>query len=448
MGYVPGQKWDIFLSYAHIDGAWVEVFRKHLEQALVEKLGARVELWQDKRDIVPGEDWPDEIRNGLANTAALVSILSPAYFNSLWCRREREAMVPDENALGQIKVGSFHRFLKVIKTPTLDHTEDNFYSRLQNVTFCSNGDEFLPGSPDWMSSLKSTTSSLAGLLSQMRNNQEGVYVTPSVASLERDWTQLRAQLQDYGYNVQPGGGVRNGFPPDYYTRMMTAAKGSVFLLGAEYDDFIGEQITLAKQAGSRMILWPHPSSAKADPKQAALLEQLRSARDLPPGSQLMGGNSIRDLVHDLRELLKPTATVPVTPKDSVYLLYDPTDNEDTSFANNELAAQLEKRKLGILRPDPSLAVADRLPRHEEMMRACSAVLLYRGPASNPDNWLFQTMPDILWAERKYGRAAMRAKTLVVDDPSSLAGIDGVDLIPARGFSAQKLDPFFARLEKA
>jgi hypothetical protein len=210
---------------------------------------------------------------------------------------------------------------------------------------------------------------------------------------------------------------------------------------------------MARELGLQLIFWPHPAALKsADAKQAAWMEKLRAAEDLPEGSQMMGGSSIRDLIHDLLELLRPkpetVAPAGVNGGDKVYLLYDTTVADDVAFAS-KLGELISGRKMSVFVPDPNLSAnSDRLPRHENLMKACNAVLLYRGAATSPDNWLFQTMPDVLWAERKYGREPLKAKTFLLNDPTPLEGIGDVQLIPCAGeFSPQKLDPFFARFGK-
>src|SRR5215470_2542881 len=46
MGYVPGQKHDLFFSYAHgDDAAWIGAFQRSLCQGLEERLGSRVSVW-------------------------------------------------------------------------------------------------------------------------------------------------------------------------------------------------------------------------------------------------------------------------------------------------------------------------------------------------------------------------------------------------------------------
>jgi HEAT repeat protein len=49
---------------------------------------AGVNLWMDRLDIKPGDDWLKALQQGLNNCAALIPILSPEYVASKYCQRE------------------------------------------------------------------------------------------------------------------------------------------------------------------------------------------------------------------------------------------------------------------------------------------------------------------------------------------------------------------------
>lgn len=452
MGYVPGRVWDLFLSYAHNDKEWVNAFRNQLQQGLLEKLGVPATMWQDDREIQLGQKWPDEIRSAIGDAAVTLAVCSPSYFRSSWCKRERETLLPDGDT-AKIQAGRFYRFLKVIKTAT-EGIDDNFLSKIQYVRFCSDSDEFPPSSPEFALNLKNTIRAVSELLRTMRNSLQPLYIAPTANSLEDDYSNLCAQLKDYGYNVRPE--IRLG--PDFEDRILKAeiefCKTGVYLLGAEHDPYLEHQIETARELGSRMIFWPHPAALTgADAKQAALITKLRSAKDLPQGSQILGGSSIRDLIHDLMELLQPKPEASPLAGDNgtskVYLLYDTTDPEDAAFAG-QLGNIIRDRKMDVFVPDPKLSNnLDRLPNHENLMRACNAVLCYRGPASNPDNWLIQNAQDILLAELKFTRTQpLKTKTFLLADPTPLQGIGNIQLIScANDFTPEKLGPFFEHIEK-
>ncbi len=97
MAFVPGYKYDIFVSYAHVDddllpGAekgWVTTLVETLTTKLGQRLGRTYAytLWKDellkKREKITGQ-----ILDALQQSATIVVIFSPAYVASEWCVRE------------------------------------------------------------------------------------------------------------------------------------------------------------------------------------------------------------------------------------------------------------------------------------------------------------------------------------------------------------------------
>ena len=98
--YVPGYKYDVFVSYAHIDDqpapevgeGWVSIFVKALTSRLTQKLGQPVSVWMDYQ--LPGnQPLTDTMLDVVRQSATLVIILSPSYVNSEWCRQEKNTFL-------------------------------------------------------------------------------------------------------------------------------------------------------------------------------------------------------------------------------------------------------------------------------------------------------------------------------------------------------------------
>src|SRR6266481_5140349 len=58
MAYIPGYKYDVFISYAHFDNeadtqdiCWVSRFQTDLKKALRQRLGAEPEIFFDSRNL-------------------------------------------------------------------------------------------------------------------------------------------------------------------------------------------------------------------------------------------------------------------------------------------------------------------------------------------------------------------------------------------------------------
>ena len=83
---MPSYNKDLFISYAHIDNqpvspdheGWISRFHASLAALLSMRLGQTARIWRDNK--LQGNDvFADEIVDQFAQTALLVSILTPRY---------------------------------------------------------------------------------------------------------------------------------------------------------------------------------------------------------------------------------------------------------------------------------------------------------------------------------------------------------------------------------
>ena len=114
----------LFISYAHIDNqpftpeqqGWVTRFHGSLEAVLSMRLGRKAEIWRDRK-LTGNDVFADEIVAQFPKTALLVSVLSPRYIESDWCRRELKEFCKVASLSGGLVVENKSRLIKVIKTP-------------------------------------------------------------------------------------------------------------------------------------------------------------------------------------------------------------------------------------------------------------------------------------------------------------------------------------------
>ena len=102
---------DVFISYAHIDNesptpdgtGWVSSFHRAVEVRVAQLLGARPSVWRDPK--LSGNDvFAETLVDELRSAALLLSVVSPSYVNSEWCRRELEAFVKASADSGGITI--------------------------------------------------------------------------------------------------------------------------------------------------------------------------------------------------------------------------------------------------------------------------------------------------------------------------------------------------------
>ncbi|MCC6590691.1 MAG: toll/interleukin-1 receptor domain-containing protein [Bryobacterales bacterium] len=463
MAYVPGFDYDLFISYSHADEReWVGMFEQNLRESLGRELGVRVSIWQDVKEIRVAEDWKSEIEEGIKRSAAFLTIVSPSYRTSRWCGKERACFLNQfctveqlqENempCLDKMKVGTIFRLFKVIKAPWANRAHEKFLPRLQHANFF-NGEaeymEFTPGTDDFRRELRRTTAALVDLLRRMRSRSEKVFVSCPAQDMIAAAEKLREQLHQKGYNVAPVGVSEL----DFTTRELVEAEleqavAAVFVLGAEYDPFVTFQLKEAARLGVRPLIWIDPEArGRASQQQAALLESVGRLNGLPATTRLLTGTNDREMISAAVGLISAPAEEPAVNgvaagPGGVYLICDPTEEEDRKLAEQWRSKIEDREALNVFLPSRN-GFAE---RHEQLLKQCEGVLLFRKCAPFP--WLQQNAWDVCTAERLYKRPPLRSKCFVVDDPSPfqtypvqlVSEPDRVDL--------GRLEPFLARLRK-
>jgi TIR domain len=117
----------VFISHAHTDEPLVRDIAARLE-------AAGLEVWEDTREILPGDNWADKVAQALQESEAMVVLLTPEAIRSPWVRREieyalgapgyRKRMIPvlvgDQAALSTDDIPWILRHLRMITLPAHD----------------------------------------------------------------------------------------------------------------------------------------------------------------------------------------------------------------------------------------------------------------------------------------------------------------------------------------
>ena len=82
---------QVFLSYTRLKDQFgaISAFYARLENEL-KQIAPGSTIFFDKTNLVEGKHFPEELKVALARTDVLVPLLSPAWLQSEWCRREFE----------------------------------------------------------------------------------------------------------------------------------------------------------------------------------------------------------------------------------------------------------------------------------------------------------------------------------------------------------------------
>lgn len=88
-----------FVSYAHADGEIATKFLDELTEMLLPSARYQYVFWQDK-NILPGEDWHQEIQDALTRCSMGIVLISPAFLGSKYVsEHELPALMSRQNSL-------------------------------------------------------------------------------------------------------------------------------------------------------------------------------------------------------------------------------------------------------------------------------------------------------------------------------------------------------------
>ena len=135
MSLIPGFKNDLFISYTHIDNdpliegkpGWVDFFEDILRKRIRVRIGEEVNIFRDKQLRHSGK-FTDQLADQISNSAVFISILSPRYVESEYCRWELEQFC---------RLGGLNRIIKVVKTAfetnDLEPAAQSVFSQIKDI---------------------------------------------------------------------------------------------------------------------------------------------------------------------------------------------------------------------------------------------------------------------------------------------------------------------------
>ncbi len=221
-----GYAHDVFLSYTHTDDQpdagrrWVTQFMNDLRARLEIVSGHTVDIWRDEEKLGAADRFNDTIAQAVAGSAVLVVVLSPSYFNSEYCQKERKKFYDQARRDGKESVGEKSRVVKAAKfrvgleryPPDLrELLEHRFYVEMPGSAVCK---EFhLSDEPAirerYNTKVDDIAQEIAGLLvaleptSALEAVKGLIYLAETTSDVEPQRDDLRRHLLQLGYDVQP-----------------------------------------------------------------------------------------------------------------------------------------------------------------------------------------------------------------------------------------------------
>jgi hypothetical protein len=501
-------KYDLFISYAHIDNeplakdseGWVTTFHEALEKRLTQLLGQKPRIWRDPK--IKGNDYfDDEIMTALEATAVLISILSPRYIKSKWCLQEvKEFANHAKDTFGGLKVGNKSRLTKVMKTPVARDKHPPFMQRLlgyefyEKVAATGRFREFnhvfgRDRDEKFWQRLEDVAQDLQALL-EMITDESGAMESMAAADDDRPCVylakttfdqrgvrdEIQRELTHRGYEVLPERSLNLELVGPQLEEQIRAdlarAILSIHIIGANYDvvpegwersiQEMENELAAARsqEAGLPRLIWL-PAGLENEvkqPRQKNLIDALHNEPTEQMGADLLETSPVElktvalerleSLVRQQKARAKQGADAPQdTPKDltRIYLIHDQHDQELVHPLDDYLYNQGFEVVKPLFKGSPTELTAD----HDDSLRLCDAALLYHGYGS--EAWLRKKVRDLDRA-KGVGRSKPWLSTAIYLAPPLDPRKKGyhtreVDMVlkPANGFDPKYVAPFVESL---
>ena len=412
MAIVPGAEFDVFISYSWADNqsGWVDRFENALTERVHVLLGQKPNFFRDLRELSGEKDFTLEIQTRLEKSAALVAVLSPGYFQSDYCRMERNHYVAHVD--GGLEIGTRVKLIKAIKLPHPKGLHRSFVNQAFGFPFHTDPPEvveYLPGEVNFSQGIDKLAKGLSQLLDDIANSKAKIYVAePVPPALTVIWQRLRNQLGKKGFQLLPADRLDTFIDSDYIAREMHDAALTVHLLAPQVSDFSRQQLQLAQQLGKPTLLWVPPGQPLS-PLDEEFLATLSHLIRLQVPDWRLENVVMEEARKELDRQAAPAA--PATGQaQSIYLICDRTDPADTEAAT-QLAQHLTAQGFAVYLPDTERdpAILDEL--HRQRLNDCDGILFYWGQATAP--WFHENYGDFV---RVYRRKAVPAG-LISPDPA-------------------------------
>lgn len=485
---------QIFISYAHLDNqplsadqsGWVSLFHSTLQTLLSQRLGAPADIWRDDK-LHGNDDFSDEILDQLAGTAVFVSILTPRYLKSDWCKKEIRSFCQRAEAEQSLVVDNKARVIKVLKLPVETGNElPPVLGRLLGYDFYEIDEEHVPheldpayGDKPRQAFLRKANKLAWDLAAQLTELQRRPQITehaandpapkPAVylAECSRDRREARdciaSELACCGFTVLPD--ERLPDDEDEYLAAVDALLErcmlSVHLVGTGYGrvpDGDRQQsvvvlqnelaATRSRSHGLRRVIWLPAGIASPQPAQQAFIDALQTDAALQFGADLVSGDleTTKSAIHAALKPPEPPPAQPVAGSARVHLVCDAADRK----AVVPLIKLLRGRGLEVSLPAFVGDAAQVRETNRQLALDCDAIVLFYG--AGDEAWKFHQQNDLRKLQGSPRERPLKASLTLLaapasDDKEVLQALAEPDVLDGLGdIDEATLAPLFATLD--
>jgi len=484
----------LFISYAHIDNepltpaqeGWITRFHLSLEALLSMRMGGKARIWRDNK--LQGNDvFADEIVEKFAQTAVLVSVLTPRYLNSEWCNREVAEFCKRAEASGGIVVDNKARIFKVLKAPV--DTQESLPQVMKDVLGYefftmedgapleldgAYGEKFAQDYNRKVGKLAWDISQLlkkleTGIGDQARNGQGPAKPTIYLADCSYDRKQAReileGELKRHGYAVLPDQELPRD-EAEYVAaveRLLKRCQLSIHLVGETYggvpdgpsqkSEVVLQNELAAKQSQSgalKRAIWVPEGTTSRQAQQQAFIEALHQDSSAQVGADLITADieglktSIRAILTKLEKPAPQLSAEQAAAADQAQLIYLICTERDRKAT---VPVRKFCRGLGFEVAIPAFEGDANSVRaaHQQLLTNCDAVILFYG--AGDEAWRRTVANDLKkMPGYRRGKPLLASYTYLADaktsDKEDLIDMEEPNLISGFGeFSDALMAPF-------
>jgi hypothetical protein len=452
-------KYDIFISYAHLDDrspfgdekGWIDLLHERLSVLVSQALGYDVRIWRDGHNLQGNDQLQGAIGEGVTRALLLIPIISPRYVQSDWCNREMATFHAAEPPPQVAKPGFRSRVFKVVKTPLPEHLKNLEPEPIRNLIGYqfygedeSDGQlhEFSsdPKDKSYWKTLNRLVSDVTKTLIELKyspssppvdvlaptvvvpapvtpNGAEvakSVYLAETSSDLTKERELVRDELRQRGHLVLP----EQRLPLEELKQTESAVRTnlascalSVHLVGTRYgsspeDDArsvvrIQEELAsehgVANPAFLRLLWMPQGLSATeiSDERQKTFVSELQNR--ITAGTELLQ-TTVEDLKTRIVEKLNPPArtTAGNVRRSKLKQVYLICENQDRSLVR-PIKQYLFQQELEVITWLDGSGAETLMDYHRKNLRECDAALVYFGSGDEP--WVRKNLEDL---EKAYG----------------------------------------------
>jgi len=501
----------VFISYAHRDNqpisndkGWVTQFDEALRTYLGQRLGVDPVVWRDAGNLQGNSALTPEIKEGLASSALLITVLSPSYVNSEWCRRELEEFCEHAELSGGLLVDhKKSRVFKVVKLPPesldilpnslRDVLDYQFYRKAKD-----GGDSFeldpARGEEDrqlFVQAVARVAADAARLIKDLKTSPVPevtaaatrelapltakdipirIFLADCTSDRREEKERLLADLKLSGYTVLPDRALPVDSEAEYCEAvlcMLQSCHVSIHLVGSRYGtvpdaegpsqkSVVALQNEIAAECSVsgalRRVIWLPADTQPQSERQRSFIDLLHHDASAQAGADLVSGDfeELRTTVHRLiksrqEALAAPPRVAQELKEPSIrmgYLVCTEDDLKSTLPLRKWLKQQGIELELPLFKGDAQALRNS----NQDLIRRCSGLLLFYG--AGEEAWFRAVRSD----HRKISTYRVGLppvpRYIYLAEPDNPMKQDLVDmeepgLIDGRmGFNASLLTPFF------